>query len=73
MGELIAQLVLRYGEAAVLSWLVGKLNGDQDSPHNATAQLYGHCPCKECAAARFGLQLDPDDGCYYWELPTKEQ
>jgi hypothetical protein len=28
---------------------------------------------RPCDLKLSGLDLDPDDGCFYWELPTREQ
>jgi hypothetical protein len=70
VGELLAELILRYGEAAVMNWLAEKMRGGAIT---ATPEGAGRCSCRDCSAARLGLELDPDDGCYYWELPDREQ
>lgn len=73
MEAFLRYLLFRYGEEA-LGWTIRQvvdrlmLDGVQES---------GSCPGDVCVTVqqlqRKGLNLDPDCGVYFWELPTREQ
>lgn len=69
IAALIRYLIFRYGEKA-LDWTIRQLLETE----SATPDVMADQTCQAVLAMqKQGLNLDPDCGVYYWELPSKEQ
>lgn len=71
MGDIIVAAWRVFGPI-VLTWTVKQLVEWASTPAGAheLANYKSSCRDTECIA---GSELDPDDGCFYWDLPTREQ
>lgn len=75
MTEVLAAAWRIFGPV-VLTWSVEQLRQwwlGQGGDPRALEPGAGRCGCDACSKSREGMQLDPDEGCFYWELPYSQQ
>lgn len=85
LGRLLFYLTLRLGEKALgmtlkqaMEWLVSGNDAPAKLDQDANEYHAGRCGCERCCETRQlgpvrNSNLDPDEGVFYWDLPTREQ